>query len=101
MFIKEQFCFEKSSIENINVKNKDQESKELPDLIRQQNCVLQEENRSENTIVKTSVKNQAATNQASNEVKIATNQEFHEIKSKRMSINRNRNCAPKAKATKK
>ena len=42
MFIKEQFCFEKSSIENINVKNKDQESKELPDLIRQQNCVLQE-----------------------------------------------------------
>ena len=44
MFIKEQFFIVKSSIENIDVTNGNQESKELLNLIRQQNCVLQEEN---------------------------------------------------------
>ena len=98
MFIKEQFFIVKSSIENIEVKKENQESKELLDLIRQQNCVIQEENASNNSIIKILVENQAAINQASNEVKNETDQEFQKIKSKRKSINCNRNHVPKAKS---
>lgn len=38
--MKEQFCIVKFSIENVDAKNELQESKELLDLIRQENCVL-------------------------------------------------------------
>ena len=40
MFMKEQFCIVKFSVENVDAKNELQESKELLDLIRQENCVL-------------------------------------------------------------
>ena len=40
MFLKEQFFIFKSSIENTDAKKENQESKELLDLIRQQNCAL-------------------------------------------------------------
>ena len=56
MFIKEHFFIVKTYIENIDVKNENQESKELLDLIRQQSHVLQGENASKNTIIKTLVK---------------------------------------------
>ena len=67
-------------------------------MIRQQHCVLQEENASKNAIIKILVKNQAAINQASNEVKNATDQAFQKIKLKRKSINYNINHLPKAKS---
>ena len=95
---KEQFFVLKSSIENIYVKKENQESKELLDLIRQQNCVLQEENASKNKIIKTLVENQAAINHVSNEVKNATVQEFDKIKSRCRSLNSFRNHAPKTKS---
>lgn len=40
MFMKEQFCIVKCSMENVDVKNEHQENKELLDLIRQENSVL-------------------------------------------------------------
>lgn len=43
---------------------KNQETKELLDLLHQQNCVLQEEDASKNKIIKIYAENQAATNQA-------------------------------------
>ena len=45
MFLKEKLSIVKSSIENIDAKNENQESKELPDLIRQQNCVFKKKMR--------------------------------------------------------
>ena len=83
MFIKEQSFIVKSSIGNIDVKNENQESKELSDLIRRMQLKQQSKT--------------AAINQASNEIKIATDQEFHKIKLKRKSINCNRHV-PKAKS---
>ena len=80
------------------VKKENQESKELLDLICQQNCILQEENASKNTIIKTLVENQAAINHASNEVKNATVQEFDKIKSRCRSLNSFRNHVPKTKS---
>ena len=95
---KEQFFVLKSSIENIYVKKENQERKELLDLIRQQNCVLQEENASKNTIIKTLVENQTAINHASNEVKNATVQELDKMKSRCRSLNSYRNRVPKTKS---
>ena len=46
------------------------------------------------------VENQAAINEASDEVKNATDQEFRKIKSKRKSINSNRNHVTMAKSNK-
>lgn len=45
MFLKEKLSIVKNSIENIDAKNENQESKELPDLIRQQNCVFKKKMR--------------------------------------------------------
>lgn len=45
MFLKEKLSIVKSSIENIDAKNENQESKELPDLIRHQNCVFKKKMR--------------------------------------------------------
>ena len=47
-------------MKKIDVKNENQESKELLDLIHQQKCVLQEENASKNAIIKILVENHAA-----------------------------------------
>ena len=59
IFIKEQFLIVTSSIKKLAVKKENQESKELLDLIRQQNCVLQKENASKDGIIKILVENQA------------------------------------------
>ena len=44
----------------MNVRKENQESMELLDLIRQQNCVLQGGNASKNSIIKILVENKAA-----------------------------------------
>ena len=56
MFIKEQFFIVNSS----DIKNENQDGKELPDLVHQQNFVLQKKNASKKTIIKILVENQAA-----------------------------------------
>ena len=51
-----------------------------------------------NAIIEVFVENLAAINEASNVIKDTINQEFHKVKSKLKSINRNRYHVPKAKS---
>ena len=60
LLIKEYFFTVRNSGKNINVRKENRESMELLDLIRQQNCVLQEENASKNAIIKILVESKAA-----------------------------------------